>query len=92
MHLTLWCAEQADNALNGTLPMLARLGNLAAFSAGSNQFTGTVPPDWSFPNLLETFSVENNQLTGTFPPPVNGNLYGEHRAPSLLGQDFEQYH
>ena len=75
---------QADCSINGTLPALSNLTNLAEFSVSSNQLTGTIPLDWASSFRLEAMELDNNRLHGTLPPPSTGNLYGVHRALPAL--------
>ena len=74
---------QAGCQLNGTIPGLSNMSNLAEFSASNNQLTGTIPADWAASFRLLSFEVDNNRLHGTLPPPSTGDLYGVHRAPRI---------
>ncbi|HET9033076.1 MAG TPA: hypothetical protein VFN25_09235 [Dokdonella sp.] len=55
-----------NNALTGSLPMLAGMQHLQDFAIGSNLLTGSIPPIDSLANL-SSFVVGNNDLDGSFP-------------------------
>eukprot|EP00736_Rhodelphis_marinus_P005899 Rmarinus@m.27944 len=61
----------ADNLFSGTLPASSKLGctsdecfpTLRILRFGNNEFTGSIPSDWSYFTNLSVLSLQNNGLT-----------------------------
>lgn len=60
--------DVTDNLLTGPLPSLSSFDRLTSFRAGSNAFSGSIPPGIDASTLFSEFDVSDNALTGTIPP------------------------